>query len=503
MITRRTAVRAAASRGLSSARKTGVSWSAIGSMLGPSVAGVTREAGAAGERLPDRVSIGVLVRTFTDEVIDDVIDAAGVREQRYRLLPARLVVLFTWACWLFTRTGYEGVMAKLADAHLLGSGGAAGGCRPWWRSAGPGSGSRRALAAAVRRGGRGMQHAGHPGGVFYAGLRVVTADGFTLDVPDTVENAAHFGRGGNGSASAKPYPQLWALVLAESDTRSLLAAAHVPCTTGKKTLALGLLPALGPGMRLVADRNFISYKLWTEAAATARTCAGGSRPRSPSTTHRPCRRDLPGPAGAATRVRRVPGHRPDRRVHRHHHHRRGKDEEISELFALATTLLDPAAAPAVDLAEVYQRQWPAEIGIADLKTAQRGGSEAVLRSQKPATVEQELYAMLCVYQAVRDLIGYATPTGSIPDGSASPRPSTPPGNRHTRAALSPNRQTGHPDPRERLAHRQAQPGPQTTLTTSPRRRRLKPLSPTRRRHAPRPRSHHTITVHRLEPDVSP
>jgi hypothetical protein len=51
---------------------------------------------------------------------------------------------------------------------------------------------------------------------------VLSVDGFTLDVPDTVDNEEFFGRGTNGSATPNPYPQLRALVLAESGTRSLL-----------------------------------------------------------------------------------------------------------------------------------------------------------------------------------------------------------------------------------------------------------------------------------------
>ena len=90
------------------------------------MAGVTREARAASERLPDRISIGVLARTFTDDLLDEVIDAAQARERRYRLLPARLVLLFTLACWLFMRSGYPGVITKLADAHVLGEAGPGG-----------------------------------------------------------------------------------------------------------------------------------------------------------------------------------------------------------------------------------------------------------------------------------------------------------------------------------------------------------------------------------------
>jgi hypothetical protein len=48
-----------------------------------------------------------------------VIDEADVREVRFRLLPARLMMVFTLACWLFMRSGYGLVMSKLADAHAV------------------------------------------------------------------------------------------------------------------------------------------------------------------------------------------------------------------------------------------------------------------------------------------------------------------------------------------------------------------------------------------------
>src|SRR6267154_1887304 len=66
--------------------------------------------------LPDRISIGVLTRAFPPEAVDAAVDAAGVREQRRRLLPARLMVYFVLALWLFRgrNSGYGQVMAKLA-----------------------------------------------------------------------------------------------------------------------------------------------------------------------------------------------------------------------------------------------------------------------------------------------------------------------------------------------------------------------------------------------------
>lgn len=67
--------------------------------------------------LPDRISIGVLTRAFPPELVDEVIEVTGTREQRRRLLPARLMVYFVLALWLFRgrNCGYGQVMAKLAD----------------------------------------------------------------------------------------------------------------------------------------------------------------------------------------------------------------------------------------------------------------------------------------------------------------------------------------------------------------------------------------------------
>ena len=406
------------------------------------MAGATREARAAGERLPDRISIGVLARTFPDELIDEVIDTAGVREKRFRLLPSRLVVLFTLACWLFIRTGYVGVLAKLVDAHLI-QGGARGWTMPGTEAIGRarerlGVEPLRLLFAKVA----GPCGSPQMPGVFYAGLRVATLDGFILDLKNTDENAAYFGRGGNGSGTASPYPQLRALVLAESGTRSLLAAAHGPCTSGEKTLALDLLGAFGPGMLVLADRNVISWKLWTAAALTgadlcwrvpasfALTPTGVLPDGTYLTALQPPRKKDGDPITVRIIEYSVTTTTSD-----------GKDDdgtgEISELFVLATTLLDPAHAPAEDLADLYHARWQAETGIGDLKTAQGGGPEHVLRSKKPDTVTAEFYAMLCVYQAIRDLISYATPDGLDPGQVSFTKAIDAARDTVTRAALSP------------------------------------------------------------------
>lgn len=67
-----------------------------------------------GTRLPQRVALGVLLRSFPPALVDDVLDEVGRREQRQRLLPARLMVYFTLAMWIFRALPYELILLRLS-----------------------------------------------------------------------------------------------------------------------------------------------------------------------------------------------------------------------------------------------------------------------------------------------------------------------------------------------------------------------------------------------------
>ena len=69
----------------------------------------------AGDRLPDRIGIGVLAKVFPPDLVDRVVDEAGVREQRKRTLPARVVVYLLLAMVLFFQSGYGDVWDKLVQ----------------------------------------------------------------------------------------------------------------------------------------------------------------------------------------------------------------------------------------------------------------------------------------------------------------------------------------------------------------------------------------------------
>lgn len=68
---------------------------------------------SGGPRLTDRVGIGVLTAAFPPDLVDAAVDAWHAREERHRVLPARVVVYFALAMVLFFDCGYAEVWNRL------------------------------------------------------------------------------------------------------------------------------------------------------------------------------------------------------------------------------------------------------------------------------------------------------------------------------------------------------------------------------------------------------
>ena len=222
--------------------------------------------------LPDRVSIGALTKTFPPELVDHVVEMTDTREVRRRLLPARLMVYFVLALWLFRgrNCGYGRVLSKLVDGlyhRRRGQQLLAGVLDPaGWVDAGQGRRWRPPNISNLARA-RARLGADPLPGVFCCGLRVVSIDGSTSDLPDTRENAAFFSRPSN-AARAGAFPQVRWVVAAESGTGALIGATLGAYTVGEQNLARDLLGAFGPGMLVLADRNFLSHTLARDVLAT-------------------------------------------------------------------------------------------------------------------------------------------------------------------------------------------------------------------------------------------
>jgi hypothetical protein len=351
------------------------------------------------ERLPDRIAIGVLTKTFPADLVDDVLAATGRGEQRKRLLPARVVVYFVLAMCLFSREGYEEVTRLLTEGLAW--------ARRWrghWQVPTTAALSRararlgpeplKALFARVAA----PVATEATAGAWFRGWRLVAVDGTTFDVPDTPSNVDHFGRPGNSRGEGKSaYPQIRVAALAECGTHAIFAAASGRLATHETTLARQLLPSLTPGMLLLADRGFLSFDLWRAAAATGADLLWRVRAHAVLPVNR---QFDDGSYLSEIVASRDYYRRADPITVRVVEYTLGTDETV---YRLVTTILDPELAPAPELATLYAQRWEIETALDEVKTHQ-GGSNFVLRSQHPPGIEQEIYGFLLTHHALRDLI---------------------------------------------------------------------------------------------------
>ncbi|HYZ07268.1 MAG TPA: IS4 family transposase, partial [Pseudonocardiaceae bacterium] len=222
----------------------------------------------SGDRLTDRVGVGVLTRSFPSEVVDEVVAGQGRTEQRSRLLAARLVVYYVMALALFASEGYEEVMRQLVAGLAWTTR-----WRGTWRvpSSPAISKARTRLGPAVLAAlfDRVCVPVAAPDtpGAFYRSWRLVAVDGTTVDAPDKAENTARFGKPSNDQGKGA-FPQVRVVALAECGTHAVFAAAMAGITTGEQDLLRRLLAKIGEGMLVLTDRNFLGHQLWTAVAAT-------------------------------------------------------------------------------------------------------------------------------------------------------------------------------------------------------------------------------------------
>lgn len=397
--------------------------------------------------LPDRVAVGALTKVFPPELVDRVIEAADAREVRRRLLPARLVTYFVLALWLFRgrNCGYGVVASKLVESlyhrrlaqEFLETGvlDPAG-----WVDAGQGRGwrppdisswsrARAKLGPEVPRllfeEVAGPVAAPEAVGVWCCGLRVISVDGSSTDVPDTKENRAEFGGPSNDKRDGA-FPQVRWVVAAESGTGALIGATFGAYTCGEQNLMRDLLGSFTSEMLVLADRNFLSHKL---VADVLRTGAHILWRASASFALKPVQVLGDGMYLAVLKpARKSDGPPITVRVIEYTVHTTPVDpltgQEIpaaastSEVFALVTDLLDVQEYPALDLACAYPMRWGCETVIGHHKT-DLGPGMPVLRSKDPDGVAQEMWALFAVYQATAQLIGAGVDTSGIPPGSIS------------------------------------------------------------------------------------
>lgn len=191
-------------------------------------------------------------------------------------------------------------------------------------------------------------------GAWYRAWRLISLDGSTLDVADEKGNNEAFGRPG-ASRGESAYPKIRFVSLVENGTHVLFGSRMADYATSEIALAKTVMPSLGKGMLCLADRGFFGFEMWKQAAATGADLLWRLR----KNIQLACEKRLPD----GSYLSRIYPSQQDRRRGRNGviEYRLEGVEGAEPLYRLATTILDPALAPAAEVAALYHERW--EIGV--------------------------------------------------------------------------------------------------------------------------------------------
>jgi Transposase DDE domain/Insertion element 4 transposase N-terminal len=241
----------------------------------------------------------------------------------------------------------------------------------------------------------------------WKGLEVTALDGTTMELFRNAVLADVFGVPADG---ARPLLRIAAHV--RTATRRWVAAAIGGYHDGENPLADDLEWSFTPGILNLADRGFFSMDRWIRFSAggahlawrvkngaksvpfrTIRTLPDGSElvMLRESDGMRTRRRREGGDPGA----RRLPG-TTARLVTFTITARTRSGRTKTTLLRVLTTLLDPDAYPAREIAALYAERWQVEIAFLHLKKTVRGPRRA-LRGQSPELARQEAWALLLIH----------------------------------------------------------------------------------------------------------
>jgi hypothetical protein len=355
----------------------------------------------AGTRITDYISLGVIAKFFPADKVHEVLKQTGRASVRERDLPAHVVVYYVIALALYMRSSYREVMRCLLEGvqWLLDPSAAVkvagkSGISQARSRLGPEPLKKlyEALVVPIAE--------SRTKGAWYRQWRLISLDGSTLDTADTVENEKAFGRPG-ASRGCSAFPKIRFVALLENGTHVLWAARMAGYASDEITLAQEVVPALRKGMLCLADRFFPGYKLWRAAAQTGADLLWRTRQNA--------RLDVDQRLPDGSYLSRIYASTSDRRNQRQGivvrviDYRLKDVQDAEPIYRLITTIRDPLAAPAKELASLYHERWEIETALDELKTHLRG-AQIVLRSKTPALVEQEFYGLLMAHFAIRGLM---------------------------------------------------------------------------------------------------
>jgi hypothetical protein len=246
---------------------------------------------------------------------------------------------------------------------------------------------------------------------WYNNMRLMALDGSNLDLPDEIENKEAFGYP-SSSRGETAFPQVRILSLVETGTYVITAAEIGPYRRSEQEMAAAIIERgkLHNNMLLLADRNFYGYGLWSKAILTGAKLLW----RVKTNLNLPIEVILPDNSYISTiydsknrktciplKVRVIEYKLKDLSKNNNDVGYVGQDT-----YRLLTNIYDPLFAPSTELAKLYHERWEIESLYGEFKKTLLSNS-TVIRSKTPLLVEQELWGLIIIHYALRNLMAHA------------------------------------------------------------------------------------------------
>jgi hypothetical protein len=343
------------------------------------------------------------------EWIEEALKATGTATVRRRRLPAEQVIWLVLGMGIYRNKPITEIVAEL-DLALPGP-------------RGPRAASSSVTQARSRLGDepirwifeRCAEEWAHASARRHAwrGLAVYGVDGTTLRLPDSDANREHFGCCVS-SRGESAYPMARLVTLMALRSHLLAGARFGPQSTSERVMAKDLWPIIPDESVAIVDRNFLTAPILIPIAAHGSRRHWLTRAKSDTTwtvIRALGRGDWLVEKEVSSETRAQDPNLPKRwEMRAIRYQRKGFKPQT-----LLTSMTDPVAYPASEVAALYHERWEIELGYAEVKTVMLAREETT-RSRTPRGVSQELWGLGLAYNLIRfEMERMAAEAGVSPD----------------------------------------------------------------------------------------
>lgn len=356
--------------------------------------------------LAEPASLSVFQQAIPADWIEQALQASGTASIRKRKLPAEQVVWLVLGMGLYRNRSIADVCDKLALVMPAAD-----------------TGLRRVAPSALtqareRLGSEPLRYlfltsaqawAEQETAADWCGLKLLSVDGTVFHVPDSDDNARHFGYQDKARSA---FPSLTLVSLLSVHSHLLWDVTFGPSSTGEISHARQLVGSAPARSLTLFDRCYFSAELllaWQQQQPDCHWLLPMKHKLRHTVIERYGPHDCLVEMPISPQARRQHPHLPTTWQARLITYASPR----GTIKGFVTSLTDPQRYPLAELLGVYWQRWEIEQGYGELKSRQLA-NETVLRSQTPGGIEQEMWGILLAYNLIRLEISRIATEANVP-----------------------------------------------------------------------------------------